>query len=476
MMQNWTVATPEMLLLAVACLVLIVDVYWPDIEHRAAYWLSQAGVLSALGLLALYVPQERLLAFSNTFISDAMAVVLKAFVCTLTVLVFVYGRDYLMRRGRVSGEYFALGLFAVIGMMVLISAASMLTLYLGLELLSLSLYAMVAMEKESPAASEAAMKYFVLGAIASGMLLYGISMLYGATGALELAAVAEALAAEPGSNVIAVFGLLFVIIGISFKLGVVPFHMWLPDVYEGAATSTTLFIAAAPKLAAFALAIRLLADGTWQLVDDWRQILAVLAALSMLLGNVVAIAQQSIKRMLAYSTIAHMGFLLLGIAAGTVSGFAGAMFYAITYSLMSAGAFGVVIALGRQHFESDQLADFAGLSRRAPWVALLMLILMFSMAGVPPFAGFWAKWFVIKEAVAEGLVWLAVVGVLTSVIGAYYYLRIIRLMYFDEPASREPVHAGGDARFILSANGLAILALGLAPGMLMSVCLVALRH
>lgn len=475
MMQNWTIAAPEILLLAMACIVLVVDAYSRDSEHRVAYWLSQASLLSALGLTAMFVPQERMLAFTGTFISDPMAVVLKAFVCALTVLVFVYGRDYLSRRGRVTGEYFALGLFAVLGMMVLISAASMLTLYLGLELLSLALYAMVAMERDSPRAAEAAMKYFVLGAIASGMLLYGISILYGVSGHLELAGLAEGLQLHPERRMIAVFGLFFVLIGISFKLGVVPFHMWLPDVYEGAATSTTLFIAVAPKLAAFAMAIRVLADGTWQLLGDWQPVLASLALLSMLLGNLVAIAQRSIKRMLAYSTIAHMGFLLVGISAGSVDGFAGAMFYSITYALMSAGAFGVIIALGRSGDERDQIADFAGLSRRSPWFALIMMVLMFSMAGVPPFAGFWAKWFVLKEAVAAGLVWLAVGGVLTSVIGAFYYLRIVKLMYFDAPDSVEPAHAGADASFMLSANGLAVLALGLAPGLLMSVCLVALR-
>jgi len=475
-MQDLILVAPELLVLLFACLVLLAATVGGDGERRLSFWLAQTGLLGGLGLVALSAGGSPGEAFSGTYVDDPMASALKAFVFAVVVLVFIYSREYLRQRDRLSGEYFALGLFAVLGMMVLVSAGSLLTVYLGLELLSLSLYAMVAMDRASGAAAEAAMKYFVLGAIASGMLLYGISIVYGVTGNLDLAAVSAAVHAEPGNRPLLVFGLAFVVIGIAFKLGAVPFHMWLPDVYEGAGTSTTLFIATAPKIAAFALAMRLLVDGLGGLVEDWSAMLAVLAALSIGLGNVVAIAQSNIKRMLAYSAIAHMGYLLLGVVAGTGDGYAAAMFYAIVYALMSAGAFGMVILLGRRGFEAERIADFQGLARRSPWFALMMLIVMFAMAGVPPFAGFWAKWFVIKEVVAAGAVWLGVLAVLFAVVGAYYYLRIVKLMYFDEPPGAPPPFVrDADLGLALSCNSLALLALGVAPGLLMSLCLVAMR-
>ena len=473
--MNLVPILPEIIILTAVCVVLVGDVFSRDREHALAYWLAQIGLLSALTANTLTITRTTEMLFNGMFIREPMAVVLKSFVLTTVIIVLVYSRDYLRQRRLMSGEYFMLALVAVLGMMVLISAGNLLLVYLGLELLSLSLYSMVAMHRDSLAASEAAMKYFVLGAIASGMLLYGMSMLYGITGSLDLAQISAGVAAMAGGKLLAVFALVFIVAGVAFKLGVVPFHMWIPDVYQGAPTSVTLFIATAPKIAAFAMAIRLFVHALGPLSVDWQQMLIVLSIASMAIGNIVAISQTNLKRMLAYSTIAHMGFLLLGILSATPAGLSGAMFYAIVYALMSMGAFGVIILLGSGDSESDQLEDFRGLSRRSPWFAMIMLILMFAMAGVPPFAGFWAKWFVLKEVVAAGHTWLAELAVGFSVIGAYYYLRIVRLMYFDSSEHNLPIVASGDLRFALSINGLAVLALGLMPGLLMGVCLVAMR-
>ena len=465
---------PELALLGLVCLVLVLDTVFRRPGTYVAYWLTQASLVIVLALVLATAPDTAVHGFAGNFISDPMSTLLKAVICLISLFVFFYSHDYLREHGMFKGEYFVLGLFAVLGMMVMISAASLLTVYLGLELLSLSLYAMVAMHRESPTASEASMKYFVLGALASGMLLYGISMLYGASGSINLHDVAAYAAAHRGNDVLLVFGLVFVVVGVGFKLGAVPFHMWIPDVYEGAPTAVTLFISSAPKVAAFAMAIRLLADGMQPLQPDWQGMLVILSLLSMAAGNIIAIAQGNIKRMLAYSTIAHVGFLMLGILAGTGAGYAGAMFYVIVYALMSMGSFAMVILLGRKGMEADRLDDFKGLSARSPWFAFIMLILMFSMAGVPPFLGFWAKWFVFKEVVAAGGVWLATVGVLFSVVGAFYYLRIVKLMYFDKPDSLVAIKASQSMRLVLSLNGLALLVLGFAPGLLMALCLHAL--
>jgi NADH-quinone oxidoreductase subunit N len=357
----------------------------------------------------------------------------------------------------------------VLGMMVMISARNLLLVYLGLELLSLSLYALVAFNRDSTRASEAAMKYFVTGALASGMLLYGMSMLYGATGSLDLAQVAEKTVAGEGGLVFQ-FGLVFLVVGIGFKFGAVPFHMWVPDVYEGAPTPVTLFVGSAPKVAAFAMVIRLLAEGLGGLQPHWEGLLAVLVILSLAVGNVIAIAQTNLKRMLAYSTISHMGFLLLGVLTGTATGYSAAMFYAVTYALTAAGGFGMIILLSRNGFEAEQLEDFKGLGARSPWFAFIMLVLMFSMAGVPPTVGFYAKLAVLQAAVGVDMVWLAVVAVVFSVIGAFYYLRVVRLMYFEPAQETTPLEAGGDLRLVISANGLALLALGIFPGALFAVC------
>jgi len=471
---DMTPATPELFLLAATCIVLVADVYVPERLRMFTYHLSQVALVVTAVLCLTMFPDSPQVTFDGSFVSDGMSAVLKVFVLLTTYFVFFYSKIYLRARDLFRGEYFVLGLFAVLGMMVLVSAGSLLTVYLGLELLSLSLYAMVAMNRESSTASEAAMKYFVLGALASGMLLYGMSMIYGATGTLDLAAIREHIAGVDGRNMILILGLVFVVVGIAFKLGAVPFHMWVPDVYEGAPTSVTLFIGSAPKIAAFGMLMRLLVDGLPGLHADWIQMLVILSVLSMGVGNIIAIAQANLKRMLAYSTIAHVGFLFLGIVAGTSAGYSASMFYIIVYAIMSLGGFAMIVLLGHAGFEADRIEDFKGLNDRNPWYAFLMLILMMSMAGVPPFLGFWAKWSVLREVVAADMTWLAVVAVFFSIIGLFYYLRIVRMMYFEKAERAEPVVAGADMRMMVSANALAILALGVYPSGLLALCVSAL--
>jgi NADH-quinone oxidoreductase subunit N len=471
-MHDLSLILPETALLAFICAVLLCDVFrGRDGDPSGTFWLAIASLLIVLALSAQGFHDGRTVGMSGMFVTDPMATVLKVFTLTSAVFAFFYARDYFERRKTAVGEYYVLGLSAVLGMMLLISAGSLLTAYLGLELMSLSLYAMVALQRDSAAASEAAMKYFVLGALASGMLLYGMSILYGVTGTLNLADLSGAALTAGGS--LFVFGLVFILVGVAFKLAVVPFHMWVPDVYQGAATPVTLFIGTAPKIAAFAMAIRLLVDGLGPLHAEWQAMIAVLALASMAVGNVLAIAQSNVKRMLAYSTIAHMGFLLLGILSASASGYAASMFYAVVYALMGSGAFGAVILLSQGATDREELNDFAGFARTSPWFGLIVLILMFSLAGVPPFAGFWAKWFVIKEAIAAGYIWLAVAAVVFSVIGAFYYIRVVKLMYFDAPSGSVEIEAGKDMQFVLSINGLAILALGVMPGALMGMCTAA---
>jgi len=414
------------------------------------------------------------LALGGLFIDDPLSDVLKLFLYLATAAVLVYARDYLRQRGLYRGEFFVLALFALLGMMVMVSASHFLTLYLGLELLALSLYAMVALQRDSSVATEAAMKYFVLGALASGMLLYGMSMVYGVTGSLSLGGVAQNLADGTDLRIPLVFGIVFIVAGLAFKLGAVPFHMWVPDVYHGAPTAMTLFIGSVPKIAAFAFVVRILGQGLESQVTEWRDMLVILAVLSMALGNFAAIAQSNLKRMFAYSTISHMGFMLLGILAGSQNGYSGAMFYVIVYALMTLGGFGMILLLSRAGFEADRLEDFKGLNRRNPWLAFVMLLLMFSMAGIPPTVGFYAKLSVLQAVVEIGYVWLAVAAVVFSLVGAFYYLRIVKLMYFEAPADTEPVAVAPDTRLLMSANGLAVLALGILPQPLMAVCVHAI--
>lgn len=472
-MLNLSVALPELFLLALACGVLVVDVYLKDARRNVSYVLSQLGLLLILLLILANPATDTQLAFNSLFVSDPLSTALKAVVVILVMLVFVYSRRYLQQRDIFKGEFYVLGLFALLGMMVMISANHFLSIYLGLELLSLCLYAMVAFDRDNPNAAEAAMKYFVLGAIASGMLLYGMSMVYGMTGSLVISEVASAIEQLPENNIVLIFGLVFMVIGLAFKLGAVPFHMWVPDVYHGSPTTVTSYIASAPKVAAFAMIIRLLAEGMGSLQADWQGMLVILAVLSMVLGNVIAIAQTNLKRMLAYSTISHVGFIMLGLLAGPEEGYAAAMFYTIVYALMTLGGFGVIILLTRKGFEADELNDFKGLNQRSPWFAFIMLILIFSMAGVPPTVGFWAKLAVLKAVVNIDMLWLALVAVFFSIIGIYYYLRIIKLMYFDEAEDNSAIECRTDMQIALSANGLSVLMLGLFPAALMSICVAA---
>lgn len=466
---------PEMFVLAMVSLILVADAAANDGKRYLAYLLSLVTLAGAAFLTLRDFSTMPVLTLGGLFIDDPLSDVLKLFLYLTVAVVLVYSRDYLRQRGLYKGEFFVLALFALLGMMVMVSASHFLTLYLGLELLSLSLYAMVALQRDSSVATEAAMKYFVLGALASGMLLYGMSMVYGVTGSLGLGDIAIALQDGTDLRIPLVFGIVFIVAGLAFKLGAVPFHMWIPDVYHGAPTAMTLFIGSAPKIAAFAFVIRILGQGLESQVSDWRGMLVILAVLSMALGNIAAIAQSNLKRMFAYSTISHMGFMLLGILAGSQNGYGGAMFYVLAYALMSLGGFGMILLLSRTGFEADRLEDFKGLNRRSPWLAFMMLLLMFSMAGVPPTVGFYAKLSVLQAVVEIGYVWLAVAAVLFSLIGAFYYLRIVKLMYFDVPHDAAPIAASPDARVVMSVNGLAILALGILPQPLMAVCIHAIR-
>jgi len=461
---------PELFLLTMACIILVVEAFVGERYRDISYSLAQLTLLVAAVISWNMLDTTTAVVMGGTFIHDPMAALLKAAMFLLVIGAFVYARSFHTSGGRLGGEYYVLGLFAVLGMMVMISAHSLLTIYLGLELLSLSLYAMVATDRDSGRASEAAMKYFVLGALASGMLLYGMSMLYGATGTLDLGEIARALSGPGESSLILIFGLCFIVVGLAFKFGAVPFHMWVPDVYDGAPTAVTLFIGSAPKIAAFAMTMRLLVESLGSLSVDWQAMLIILAVLSLALGNVIAIAQTSMKRMLAYSTISHVGFLLLGILADTGAGYSAAMFYAITYALMAIGGFAMIILLSRAGFEADKLDDFKGLNDRSPWFAFMMLILMFSMAGVPPTVGFYAKLSVLQAVVDVHLVWLAVAAVAFSIIGAFYYIRVVKLMYFDAAGSHEPLTASADMQIAVSINGLLVLGLGLFPGGLLALC------
>jgi NADH-quinone oxidoreductase subunit N len=461
----------ELFVLSMACTILVVEAFFGQQFRQLSYVLSQLTLLFAAVISWNMLDMDSVVVLGGTFVHDPMAALLKTAIFLVVIGAFVYARSYQASKGPLRGEYYVLGLFAVLGMMVMISAHSLLTIYLGLELLSLSLYAMVAFDRNSSPASEAAMKYFVLGALASGMLLYGMSMLYGATGSLDIAEIASAIAVMEGRSMILIFALCFIVVGLAFKFGAVPFHMWIPDVYHGAPTAVTLFIGSAPKIAAFAMAMRLLVESMGSLTLDWQGMLAILAVLSLVLGNVVAIAQTNLKRMLAYSTISHVGFLLLGILAGTTEGYSASMFYAITYALMAIGGFGMIILLSRKGYEADRLDDLKGLNQRSPWFAFMMLILMLSMAGVPPTVGFYAKLSVLQAVIHVDMLWLALVAVFFSVIGAFYYIRVIKLMYFDEPESEQPLVINTDLQIAMSVNGLAVLLLGLFPGGLLALCL-----
>src|SRR6056297_47904 len=468
-------ALPEIFVAIMACVVLVADLFVTDRRRGFTHTLAVLVlVFAAIITLRVMMPVgESVLAFSETFVRDRFGDVVKLFAYLVLAGVFVYAKHFLRAAGLFKGEFYSLSLFALLGVMIMVSAASLLTVYLGLELLALSSYALVALNRDSARGAEAAMKYFILGSLASGILLYGMSLIYGATGSLALSEISGALGQAASGDALLAFGLVFLVVGIAFKLGAVPFHMWLPDVYHGAPVAVTLLIASLPKLGYLALAIRLLADGMSAMHEDWQAMLAVLAALSLVLGNVVAIAQTNIKRMLAYSTISHVGFILLGLLAASPAGYAAATFYTLVYTLMSAGAFAVIILLSANGVEAENLDDFKGLNARSPWFALMMLMLMFSLAGIPVFVGFFAKWQVIAAAIDAGFMGLSILAVVTAVIGAFYYLRIVKLMYFDEPETSAPVQAPLDFKAVLSINGIAMLALGLFSGGLISLCVSA---
>ncbi|MFO1324841.1 MAG: NADH-quinone oxidoreductase subunit NuoN [Burkholderiales bacterium] len=465
---------PEVIVLTGASIILLVDVFLSDDRRHVGYWLTQFTLLLALCVTVRTVNIDVARVMHNMVVDDLVADVLRLFTFLAVSLVLFYSRTYLTLRGLFRGEFFVLVLFAMLGMQVLITANSFLTLYLGLELMSLCLYALVALQRDEQAPAEAAMKYFVLGALASGFLLYGMSMIYGATGTLEIDKVAQAVLGNNENKALLVFGLVFVVSAIAFKLGAVPYHMWVPDVYQGAPTAMTLLIGTAPEFAAFAMMLRLLGTAMLGAEASWQGMLVVLTVLSVTLGHLVAIAQTNLKRMLAYSTIANMGYVMMGFLSADVTGYSAAMFYMASYVLTSLVSFGMILLLSRKGFEAETLDDLKGLNARSPWWAFVMLLAMFSLAGIPPTIGFYAKLLVLQAAIQAGFVWLAVVGVVAALIGAFYYLRIVKLMYFDEPADRSPIEARGDTRFLLSANGLALLLFGVLPQPLMGLCAVAL--
>ena len=467
-------AAPEIFLGVAACVLLLMDLVLPERQRQWTGILAVVTLLIDAVLTVMEPVSTRLVVLGGMFELDRMAQVLKLVTLLTVAVVFVYSTDYLRRRAILKGEYYVLGLFATLGAMVLISAGSLITLYLGLELMSLCLYAMVAFDRESGIAAESAIKYFVLGSMASGTLLYGMSIVYGVTGSLQLGEIAAVVHGGLSDNVGLIFGIAFLIVGIGFKLGAVPFHMWIPDVYEGSPTCVTVFIGTASKLAAFALAMRLLPEALAASQPDWSQMLVVLSVLSIAIGNLVAVAQTNLKRMLAYSTISHIGYILLGILSGTAQGYQAAMFYMISYVIVSSGAFGMILLLARQGFEADKLADFKGLNARSPWFAGMMAILMFSLAGLPPFIGFWAKLGVIQAVLNIDYTWLAVVAVLFSVVGAFFYLRIVKLMYFDEPTDTAAIGGSTLMRAVLSVNALMVFGLGIAPAALIAICQRAL--
>ncbi len=467
-------ALPEIFVLSMAMFILLIDLFIKPANRIVVFMLAQATLLGAAYITMTTHVASVTYSFSGMFVDDPMADVLKLMIYLSTALMLIYTRTYITLRGMFRGEFYALVLFAVAGMMIMVSGQHFLTLYMGLELLSLCLYALVAMDRDNSRAAEAAMKYFVLGALASGMLLYGMSMLYGATGSLNISEVASSVLNGIQNRPVLVLGLVFIVAGLAFKLGAVPFQMWVPDVYEGSPTAVTLFIGSVTKLAAFALVIRLLVQGLFVLAIDWQGMLIIMAVLSIVIGNITAIAQTSLKRMLAYSTISHVGFLLYGIMSAGVNGFASAMFYIVSYVLMTLAGFGIILLLSRKGFEADKLDDLKGLNQRSPWYAFLMLITMFSMAGVPPTLGFYAKFAVLQAALQAGMVWLVVFAVLMAVIGAFYYLRIVKLMYFDEPKDKAAIKSTPEMRWALSLNALALLGLGLMPQSLMNLCAYAI--
>jgi NADH-quinone oxidoreductase subunit N len=484
--MNWLAVSPEIVLLAMTLVVAMVDLWVTHPRRTPTYLLAQAS-LAVVGLmhLAQFDAGHSVYAMQRMVVADPMGHLLGFFAALAVMISLAYARPYAAERDMLKGELITLAMFSLLGIFVMLSANNFLVVYLGLELMSLSLYALVALRRDHPPATEAAMKYFVLGALASGFLLYGLSMMYGATGSLEIAEVFKVIGTGQGKRAVLVLGVVFVVAGLAFKLGAVPFHMWIPDVYQGAPTAVTVLVAGAPKLAAFAITIRLLVEGMSGVAQDWQEMLILLAVASMALGNVAAIAQTNLKRMLAYSTIGQIGFMLLGLTPTVVSGntlsaangYSSSMFYILTYVFTTLGTFGIVMLLSRQGFESEQIDDLKGLAKRSPWYAAVMAIFMFSLAGIPPTVGFYAKLAVLQAIVSTnlaGYIWLAVIAVLLSLVAAYYYLRLVKVMYFDDPVDTRPIESTGEVRTLLSLNGAAVLVFGLLPGGLMTLCAQAI--
>jgi NADH-quinone oxidoreductase subunit N len=482
----------EIFLVVASCAILLIDMFLKEGKRNLTYILS---LLTLVGCAAITYADFRAgtttYTFYNMFVSDPMANLLKLFTYLAVGITLVYSRQYAGDRGMMSGnmggEFYVLALFTMLGQMIMISGNNMLPIYLGLEMMSLSLYALVAIRRDHAISTEASMKYFILGSLASGFMLYGISMIYGATGSLDITTIAKMVSTNTANHTILVFGLVFVVAGMAFKLGAVPFHMWVPDVYQGSPTAVTLLLGAAPKLASFAMMFRILVEGLQGLAFDWQQMLLALAVLSLALGNLTAIAQTNLKRMLAYSTIAQLGFVLLGMMSGVIGSrdaanaanaaqaYSAAMYYTITYVLTTLGSFGLIMMLARSGFEAEEVADFKGLAKRSPWYAIVMTVLMFSLAGVPPMMGFMAKWAVLQAVVATGQYWLAIVAVLFSLIGAFYYLRVVKTIWFDDVADASPISTPMDMRVVLSLNGVLVVLLGVAPGSLLAACFSAMK-
>ncbi len=477
LLENIHFALPEMIILVSACVALLADLFFRVRYPSLTLLCATIGLVLAACVSILFLGHFKTVILNGLFVSDDIAQLMKIFIYISVFLSFFYARDYMTERQMPSGDYYVLGLFSALGMMILVSAYSLLTIYLGLELLSLPLYTMTAIRRTNSDATEAALKYFVMGAIASGMLLYGLSLVYGATGKLSLTDVAHALASNwtPQQSLLLSFALVFILAGVGFKLASVPFHMWAPDVYQGAPTSATLFISTAPKIAAIGMAMRLLIFGLDLpgLAAQWQQLLLVMALLSTGLGNLFAVVQNNIKRLLAYSAIAHIGYALFGILAASAEGYAAALYYILIYSLMTAAAFGLIVLMSTKGVEIENVDDLKGLNKRNPWLAFMMLIVMFSMAGVPPTVGFFVKLLVLKAVVDVNLTWVAVLGLCFAVVGSYYYLRIVKVMYFDEAVDNNPIIVSVPMNIIFSINCLSLLYFGIFPSGLVTACITA---
>ena len=469
-------AIPEMVLLGLISFILVADTFWSKRFQFATYYATQITLVVVGYLVLSTFTTTQVITFDGSFVRDSFADVLKLFTILVSLGIFLFSREYLLQHKFYTGEFFILGLFGVLGMFVMISAHNMITMFIGLEIMSLAMYAMIALRKDFRQGLEAAIKYFVLGALATGMLLYGFSMIYGATGSITFPEMAKIIATGNVDHVVLSFGVVFVVIGLAFKLGAVPFHMWMPDVYQGAPTAVTLYLGTAPKIAGFAMLYRLLEEALPGLVEDWQSLIIMISVLSMVVGSLVAIVQDNLKRMLAYSGIGHVGFMLLGVIAASPEGYSAAMFYILVYAITGVAGFGMIVALSKTGHEFDKISDFIGLNARNPWLAFLMLIIMFSMAGIPPFIGFWAKIIVIEEVIKAGFVWIAVIGVIMAVISAFYYLRVVKAMYFDktEEVSKIETTSSG-SNWALSFFALSLLVLGLIPSALIELSYNSLK-